>query len=212
MIISILTDNPKSWFIPFGMKLKLKLENLGNEVYYLYDKKNIKNGDVCFLLSCSKIVENEYLRRNKNNIVVHASDLPQGKGFSPLQWQILEGKNEIVITLFEAVEKVDSGPYYFKDKIIFDGTELLDELREKLGNKIIDMCEFYIKNRENLNPIEQTGQESFYRKRTEKDDEINPSKSIVELFNHFRIADNENHPLWFKLKGHTYFIKIYKKI
>lgn len=210
MLITILTDNQKSWFIPFGHILKSKLVDLGLDVVYVYNKNEIRQGDICFLLSCSRIVEENYLKRNKNNIVVHASDLPKGKGFSPMQWQILEGKNEIILTLFEVVKEVDAGPYYFKEKITFDGTELYDELREKLANKIIDMCIYFVKNKDNLNPIEQIGEESFYRKRTRKDDEIDPKKTLEELFNHFRIADNENYPLYFDYKGKKYIIKIFK--
>lgn len=210
MKITILTDNKKSWFIQFGYKLKSILEDLGHQVIYVFEKNEIEEGDICFLLSCSRIVDEQYLKRNKNNIVVHASDLPKGKGFAPVQWQILEGKNEIILTLFEVVKEVDAGPYYFKEKITFDGTELYDELREKLANKIIDMCIYFVKNKDNLNPIEQIGEESFYRKRTRKDDEIDPKKTLEELFNHFRIADNENYPLYFYCKGKKYIIKIYK--
>jgi hypothetical protein len=42
-----------------------------------------------------------------------------------------------------------------------------------------------------------------------KKKEIDSIKTIEEQFNHFRIADNENHPLWFELNGRKYFLKIY---
>lgn len=210
MKITILTDNKHSWFVPFGKILEDELKRNGHSVNYVFNKKEIRKGDICFLLSCSRIVNNEYLKRNKSNIVVHASDLPKGKGFSPLQWQILEGKNEIPVTLFEVVEKVDAGPYYLKEKIVFDGTELYSELRSKLGKKIIDMCIYYVDNFVKLKPIEQKGDETFYRRRTVKDDKIDPYKSIVEQFNHFRIADNDNFPLWFEYKGTKYNVFIKK--
>lgn len=211
MKITILTDNKKSWLIPFGLILQQKLESLGNSVKYVFNKEEIENGDICFLLSCSRIIEENYLSRNKNNIVIHASDLPKGKGFSPLQWQILEGKNEIVVTLFEAAKEVDAGPFYLKDKIFFTGNELYPELREKLGQKIIEMAIKFIINKENLTPQEQVGEETFYRKRTEKDDEIDPYKSIAEQFDHFRIANNDENPLWFSLRNRKYILKIYPK-
>ena len=47
---------------------------------------------------------------NKNNIVVHASDLPKGRGFSPMSWQILEGKNKIKLSekiLFAVEDKLN---------------------------------------------------------------------------------------------------------
>jgi len=209
MKIQILTDNTKSWFIPFGHILKKKIEDQNHEVSYIFDKSDLIHGDICFLLSCSRIIEHNYLKLNTHNIVVHASDLPQGKGFAPLQWQILAGVNEITLTLFEVVEKVDAGPYYLKEVLKFNGTELYNELREKLAQKIIDMCLNFVDNRNKLNPIFQTGNESYYQKRTVKDDQIDPLKSIAEQFDHFRIADNDNYPLWFIHRGRKYFLKIY---
>lgn len=210
MKICILTDNINSWFIDYGKRLQEKLTDLGHDVNYVFDKSEIMNGDVCFLLSCSRIVENKYLSLNKNNIVVHASDLPKGKGFSPLQWQILEGKNKIVLSLIEAIDEVDAGPIYFKNCLIFGGHELYYELRDSLGNEIIEMCLKFVNDYYDLKPIEQSGESSFYKKRTNKDDEIDPNKSITDLFNHFRIADNQNYPLYFYLNNVKYFIRIEK--
>lgn len=211
MIITILIDNINSWFLPFGKKLQKELQRKTHTVFFVTDKREIKKGDVCFILSCSKIIEEKYLKLNKNNIVIHASDLPEGKGFSPLQWQVLEGSNEIILTLFEAVKEIDAGPYYIKHKLFLENTDLLYEMREKMGNLIINMCIEYIDKGENLKPIKQSGKESFYRKRKRKDDEIDINKTIKEQFNHFRIADNERFPLYFKYLGEKYILKIYKE-
>ena len=210
MKITIITDDLKSWFIPYGNELKKILISKAQEVKYVNDKMQIESGDLCLILSCLKIIKDGYLQLNKNNIVVHASDLPEGKGFSPMQWQILEGRDEITITLFEAVKEFDAGPYYLKKKLKFAGNELYIEMREKLGEKMIDMCLNFIDNINSIKPTEQTGQETFYLRRTEKDDELDVKKTIEEQFRHFRIADNENHPLYFIYKDTKYFLKIYK--
>ena len=212
MNVTILTDNKKSWFVIYGQILQAKLKELEHNVNYVFHKKEILTGDICFLLSCSKIIEDNFLKRNEYNIVVHSSNLPEGKGFSPLQWQIIEGKNEITLSLFEAVKDVDAGPIYFKDKIIFNGSELYLELREALAKKIIEMCVYFVENVKSLKPTQQNGKESFYKRRSIKDDKIDINKTIREQFNHFRIADNENHPLWFEYKDCKYIITIQKKI
>lgn len=208
MNITILTDSTKSWFIPYGNELLQKLSELGHSVKYVHDSKDVTSGDVCFLLSCTKLVTKSTLNLNTNNIVVHASDLPQGKGFSPLQWQILEGKDEICLSLFEVVKDVDAGPIYLKSVLKFKGYEFYNELRDLLAKKIISMCLEFIKNRDTLKPVEQKGSESFYRRRTDEDDEISTNKTIKELFNHFRIADNENFPLYFFVDGKKFYIKV----
>lgn len=210
MNISILTDSAKSWFIPYGQILVEELLQLNHNVKYVFNKNEILKGDICFLLSCTRIVENSYLSLNKHNIVVHASDLPKGKGFSPMQWQILEGNSEITLSLIEAVKDVDAGPIYFKHKIELNGSELYNELRNILASEIIKMCIKFVINIHSFIPKEQIGESTFYRKRSIKDDEIDPNKTIKELFNHFRIADNENYPLYFYLNGEKFLLKIEK--
>jgi len=209
MLINILTDSLKSWFIPYSLELKRRLISKGHKVVFIHREEDIIFGsDICFFLSCTKLVKKENLRKSKHNIVVHASDLPEGKGFSPLQWQIFEGRDEIVLTLFEVVEKVDAGPYYFKRNIKFDGTEILELLRAKMAECIIEMCEEFIFKFNSLTVIKQKGVESFYRRRSLRDDEIDITKSIEELFNHFRIADNDKYPLYFIRKGKKYYLRI----
>ena len=64
------------------------------------------------------------------NLVLHASNLPKGRGFAPLQWQILKKKNKIIMTLFEAVKNVDSGKIFAKDQIKLNGTELYMKMKQ----------------------------------------------------------------------------------
>jgi len=212
MKISILTDNHTSWFVHYGKILEQELIILGHEVKYVFNKFDLEAGDICFLLSCSRIIEDKFLLLHKNNIVVHASDLPKGKGFSPLQWQILEGSNNIILSLIEAVTEVDAGPIYFKHSVLFKGHELYNELRNVLGLEIIVMCVKFVNQYNQLKPVRQNGESTFYKKRTDLDDQVDPSKSIIELFNHFRIADSQNYPLYFNLYGHKYLIRIEKSL
>ena len=127
-------------------------------------------------------------------------------------WQILEGKNEIVFTMFEADEKVDNGPIYMKKTLKLDGYELNPELREKQAKQIINMCLEFVNNYEKYkNPTPQEGEETFCPKRTPKDSKLDINKSIKEQFNLLRIVDNENYPAFFEINGHKYILKIYKE-
>lgn len=208
MKITILVDDEKSWFIPYAKILKKQLEDRQNHVSLIHNARSADGGDICFLLSCSKIVTTNFLEKYRHNIVVHASDLPAGKGFTPLKWQIIEGKDDIVLTLFEAAEAVDAGPYYMKEMLHFDGTELLKELQQIMADKIIEMCLEYVVNPEKYPAKQQQGEESFYPRFTKSDDMIDIDKSIKEQFNHFRVADNEKFPLWFEYKGKKYILSI----
>ena len=41
--------------------------------------------------------------------MIHASDLPKGRGWSPHIWGLINEAQQITISLLEAVDKVDSG-------------------------------------------------------------------------------------------------------
>ncbi|MBT0742047.1 formyltransferase family protein [Campylobacter lari] len=204
MKIALLTS-PNQWFIPYIKKLQKLIPN--SLVFYKHEQ--ISNYDIVFILSYHRIISKEFLNKNKNNIVIHASKLPQGKGWAPLFHQILEGKNEITFTLFEANEKIDNGDIYLQKTLILNGLELYEELRDKQANFIIELCLDFLKNFPNITKIPQKGKESFYPKRTPKDHELNINKTIKEQFNLLRISNNEDFPAFFYKNGKKFIIKIY---
>jgi len=205
MKILILTS-PDQWFIPYAKQLQEELP----ESELLYDHQEItKAYDIVFILSYHKIIPMEQLKANRHNIVVHASALPQGKGWAPMFWQVLEGKNEIPFTMFEASSGVDDGDIYMQEILHLTGYELNDILRDKQANFIIDMCIKFMNNYENYESAEkQTGEESFYSKRSAKDSELDVNKTIKEQFNLLRIVDNDGYPAFFEIDGHKYILKI----
>ena len=210
MIITILVDDMKSWFIPHARKLVSLLEK-EHDVTLIHDYQNLRHGDCAFFLSCVKIVPAEFLKLNRHNIAVHPSDLPKGRGWSPLTWQILQGKNKIPIVLFEAVKEMDRGKIYFRDFLEFEGHELNDELKQKQGEKVMELVLKFIKSQGNAKGTKQKGKPTFYRRRTKEDCELSINKTIREQFNSLRIGDNERYPSSFRYKGHKYILKIYKE-
>ena len=208
--IQILADK-NSWIVPYARELKKVLNSKKHKTELINSENKIKKGNILVILGWGKIINKNSLNLHQHNLVVHESTLPKGKGWSPLTWQILEGKNKIPITLFEATEKVDSGLIYFQDIIKFKGHELIDELRKEQGGKTIELVMKFVDNYPNIVGKEQKGKETFYPRRRPKDSEIDIHKPIIQLFNKFRVADNERYSIFFKYKGHKYILKIYKK-
>ena len=58
-----------------------------------------------------------------------------------------------MLTLFEVVKEVDAGPYYIKDIVEYNGSEMLPELRYKMASKINSMALKYIKEYSSIKPI-----------------------------------------------------------
>lgn len=208
MYIQLLVDNVKSWILPYAKILREKLEQRGHTVVLLHKHKLVKKGDILCLLSCERIFKNLHL--NKYNLVVHESALPKGKGWSPLTWQILEGKSKIPITLFEATEAVDAGNIYFQDFIEFEGHELIKELKNKQGEKTLELILKFVDDYQQVKGISQQGSSSFYERRRPKDSELDTRKTILEQFNLLRVCDNDRYPAFFIKDGIKYILKIEK--
>ena len=68
MKITILTDNPNSWIIPFIEELKVYLKD-DHEIKHVFDSEQVGSGDILFILSCEKLVKSRILELNKNNII-----------------------------------------------------------------------------------------------------------------------------------------------
>jgi len=207
--IQILVDNPKSWIVPYARHLTQKLKERGHEAVLIHLHREVGKGDILCLLSCERIFKN--LDLNKYNLVVHESDLPQGKGWSPVTWQVLECKSKIPVTLFDAVQEVDAGPIYGQRFMELDGTELLTEIKHQQGLVTQDLIIEFVDKFPMVDFKDQVGEESFYQKRSPADSELDIYKSIEEQFDLLRVCDNEHYPAYFKIRDQKYIVKIYKK-
>ena len=208
--IAFLLDLKNIWIKKYLTTSRL----LKNKKFYskiFTDSKKIKNFDIVFILNYTKILDNSFLRKNSLNIVVHASNLPNGKGFSPMQWQILSNKNKIPICLFKAVSKVDAGEIYEKAFINLKGTELYDELRYLQAIATFKLIQKFLNKYPNIKGKKQKGFSTFYRRRTPMDSKLNINLPLKKLFNNLRIANNSEWPSFFIYKNKKYIIKIFSK-
>lgn len=207
-VISILVDND-SWILPYAQQL---LDELSThyQCQLLRHAKDIPQGDVCFLLGCVHLLAKDILARNQYNLVVHESDLPKGKGFAPMAWQILGKQNSIPVCLIEADESADSGKIWLQDTITLTGDELHDEWRAKQGEISVKMALDFIENFSTLSAKQQQGQESYYPKRTPKDSELDIHRSIAEQFDLLRVVSNQDYPAFFIKDGVKYKLEIYR--
>ena len=179
----------------------------GHRVLWVHDKNELRPGDFCFYLSYGQIVDANILSQYR-----HESDLPKGKGWSPLTWQILEGRNKIAITLFEATEKVDGGVIYAQDWMEFDGHELIDELREVQARATIKLCKLFVNCYPQILDEERTqaGTDNFYSRRKVSDSKIDTEQSIRTQFDLLRVVDNKRYPAFFENRGYRYLLKLRK--
>jgi methionyl-tRNA formyltransferase len=209
--ITILTD-ADSWMRSYLPSLQESLEAVGHTVTLVGLPEEIPEGDFSVFLSSTRVVPQEVLARNRHNLVVHQSDLPKGRGWSPLSWQILEGKDTIPVCLFEASSEVDTGLIYLRSVIRLTGTELVAELREAQALSAFEMVIRFFREYPGIlkGGRPQVGDTTYYARRRAIDNRLDPDKSIREQFNLLRIVDNDRYPAYFELGGQTYVLRIEK--
>ncbi len=207
--VTFLVDIENNWFESY-----LKKFNFKNNKRYKFsiskNYRNIKNKDIVFILSYTKILPSSFLIKNKLNLVVHSSKLPKDRGFAPLTYQVLKNKKIIYNSLIEAKEKVDSGNIYLMNKFRLDGTELYEELREKQAKSIINLIRKFLIKYPKVQSKKQKGKTNFNKKRNIDDSQLNINKSIKSQFNLLRVSDNNRFPSFFKYRKKKYLIKVFK--
>jgi methionyl-tRNA formyltransferase len=206
-VVNIVVD-PPGWFTPHAQQLLGRLNNAGHTANLFQKQSDVAKGDIAFYLSCTGITPPDLLARNQLNIVVHASDLPKGRGFSPLAWQVVEGVNDIPLTMITMEEEVDAGDILMQRHLHFAGYELNDEMRNAMGHEIVEMCFHAVQLNEQPKGQKQHGDTSWYRRRRPNDSELKTSMTIAEQFDLLRVVDNEHYPAFFNFRGHRYILTI----
>ena len=210
MKIQILTDKA-SWFYNNRDKTPKKYKKYLANNFISNHNKLKKNYDITIIISYYKIIPKKFLSFSKFNLVVHESNLPKGRGMSPLYWQILKGKENIVFTLFECSKNLDEGKFYFKKQFKFEASLLFEEIKNKQLKCAFHMVDLFIKKysrNKNVKNKVQIGKASYLPKIQSSFSEININKSIKSQFNKLRTRDNKNYPAYFYYKKRKYIIKI----
>lgn len=208
--IAIISD-ATSWMNEFIPRLVERLEGDGHSVEWGHAADRSPT-DVCFFLSFGQIVPPELLKLSRTNLVVHGSALPEGKGWSPWSWQILEGRNRLSLTLCEASQRVDSGQIYGQLEVQLGGDELIDEWQAKQAAATIDLCMDFMRAYPDVlhTGRSQEGHESFYPRRGPEDSRLDINRTLRDQFNLLRIVDNDRYPAYFEISGHKYLLRVTK--
>ena len=183
-----------------------------HEISLARSKRELLPGDLLFLISCSEILTAEDRGKFHKTLVVHASDLPKGRGWSPHVWEVSSGCDEITVTLLEAEEKVDTGDIWRKVCVTIPRHALYDEINMLLFKAESDLMDFAVDSFWDVEPQPQcsSAQPSYYRIRTPADSEIDPAQSLADQFNLLRVCDPVRFPAFFVLCGQRYKVTIEK--
>lgn len=177
-------------------------------VKLLSRKDELRGGDLLVLVSVPEIFTSEIASKYKSCLVIHGSDLPLGKGWSPIVWQILSGEEQFTLSLIEVSHPVDSGDIWYKASLHISKTALFDEIQELIASKTIELIAYAIENFNGISPKPQIGESTFYPRRSPADSELDPSRTLESLFDQLRVSDPNRYPAFFHLRGKTFRLTI----
>ncbi len=142
-----------------------------------------------FFLHWSNIVPKDILEQYEC-ICFHMTDLPYGRGGSPLQNLIVRGVKQTQLTAFQMTEELDAGPIYLKQDLSLEGNA--QEIFQRAMNTAAGMIDIILT--ESPRPVPQSGKVIEFRRRKPHQSELSNEMSINEVFNHIRMLDAESYP------------------
>ena len=186
-----------------------------HDLRLISDKSQLACGDILYLVSCSQLISREDRARYAHAMVLHASDLPEGRGWSPHVWDILDGKETLTISLLTAEDGVDTGAIWAKRRLPVPRHALYDEINELLFQAELDLMDRGIEMvaaGDSPVPQQAAGSSSSYRpRRSPEDSRLDPARSLADLFDQIRVADPNRFPAFFEIHGNTYDITLKKR-
>lgn len=133
---------------------------------------------------------NRDIFENFESVIFHMTDLPFGRGGSPLQNLIVRGFNETKISALKCVAELDAGPIYMKRSLTLEGTA--KQIYARAARIIEEMIVEIVKD--TPQPSEQYGEAVTFKRRSPSESEIKSPKSATELYDFIRMLDAEGYP------------------
>jgi methionyl-tRNA formyltransferase len=166
----------------FGTPDELSLERV-NEI----------NPRYIFFLHWSWKVPDEIVKRYEC-VCFHMTDVPYGRGGSPLQNLISRGLNETKLTALRMSHEFDAGPVYMKETLSLKGGA--EEIYLRAGKLSAEMIQRII--RLESKPTPQKGKVVNFKRRRPEESEVSDDRSapasLEELFDFIRMLDAEGYP------------------
>lgn len=127
---------------------------------------------------------------NYRCIVFHMTDLPFGRGGSPLQNLIVSGFESTKISALQCVEEMDAGPIFLKRSLSLLGTA--EEILMRASGVILEMIKEMLASVPIPKP--QRGKPTYFTRRSQTDGDMQLLSELKQLYDHIRMLDAEGYP------------------
>jgi methionyl-tRNA formyltransferase len=123
-------------------------------------------------------------------VVFHMTELPFGRGGSPLQNLIVRGIYETRLSALRCVRELDAGPIYAQMPLSLHGgaEEILLRAAALIEDLIVDIVE------KRPTPLPQVGEATLFRRRRPEDGDLAGLTQLSKVHDHIRMLDAEGYP------------------
>jgi methionyl-tRNA formyltransferase len=123
-------------------------------------------------------------------VIFHMTDLPYGRGGSPLQNLILRGHKATKLSAIRCVAELDAGPVYLKRDLDLSGTaeDILRRAAGEIGAMIVQMV------REEPQATAQQGDVVRFERRKPEQSRIPEGLGAEALYDFIRMLDADGYP------------------
>ena len=144
-----------------------------------------------------------------NVILFHSSDLPRGRGWSPIYHALVDGDSHFTVSGILAAAEVDSGNIVVKARLPILPHYTASDLRRfdcEISVLLISQILRRFAGRV-ITGVPQQGSATYRPRRTPADSRFDLSKPFSQLIGHLRACEPE-HPAFFDLNGARYLVRI----
>lgn len=149
-----------------------------------------------FFLHWNWYVQKE-IWQNHECVCFHMTDVPYGRGGSPLQNLIVAGNKETKLTALRMVEEMDAGPTYTKRPLSLSGPA--ESIYKRAGELSFDIIRWMVENEPT--PVPQQGEVVSFKRRIPAQSKLPDEGAVEGLYDHIRMLDAPTYPLAFVEHG-----------
>jgi methionyl-tRNA formyltransferase len=130
-------------------------------------------------------------------VVFHMTDVPFGRGGSPLQNLMIRGHESTKLSALRMTDEVDAGPVYAKRDLELNGTA--EDIYRRAGELSADLIEWIVATEPE--PVRQEGPVTIFARRAPHESELPELTTLDELDRFVRMLDAEGYPRAFLRHG-----------
>ena len=137
----------------------------------------------------SHIIQSD-IYKNFECVIFHMTDLPFGRGGSPLQNLIVRGIRKTKISALRCNEEVDAGPIYLKRRLSLHGSA--QKIYQRATKEVENMIAEILKT--NPVPVPQKGKVTMFKRRKARQSNLAGIKTLDEAYDLIRMLDADGYP------------------